>query len=248
MTDDYRNDLAYIHDAGFGHFARHAAGVLLTELQRRHLHTGLVIDLGCGSGILAAALAAAGFEVLGFDISRAMLALARNQAPTALFRRQSLWTAKLPSCIAVTAIGECLNYLFDRRSSRTSLTQLFRRVHAALCPGGLFLFDVAGPGRVPGSGHMSRCWVEKDWAALVTTEEDRRRKLLTRRITSFCRVGKLYRRDCEVHRLRLFRGVELAEQLQRIGFRVRVLRRYQSLPFPRGVVGLLARKQTKGAI
>ena len=38
---------------------------------------------------------------------------------------------------------------------------------------------------------------------LVTSEEDRRHRLLTRRITSFRRVGDLYRRDQEVHRQRL---------------------------------------------
>jgi SAM-dependent methyltransferase len=242
MTGAYRDDLAYIHDAGFGRFARNAAAVLLAELQRRNLHGGLVIDLGCGSGILAADITAAGFEVLGFDISRAMLALARKRAPTARFHRRSLWTAKLPPCIAVTAIGEILNYLFDRRNSSDALTNLFRRVHAALCPGGLFLFDVAGPGRVPGSGPMNRFWEGKDWAALVISEEDRRRKLLTRQITSFRRMGRLYRRDCEIHRLQLLRGVELAAQLRNLGFRVRLLRRYQSLPLPSGCMGLLARK------
>ena len=38
---------------------------------------------------------------------------------------------------------------------------------------------------------------------LVTNEEDRRHRFLTRRITSFRRVGDLYRRDQEVHRQRL---------------------------------------------
>ena len=96
MTDAYHDDLAAIHDAGYGHFARAAGPVLLGELRRRGVRDGLVIDLGCGSGILAAELTAAGYDVLGFDLSPAMIALARKRAPKARFRRQSLWAAELP--------------------------------------------------------------------------------------------------------------------------------------------------------
>src|SRR5437660_12344075 len=106
MPDAYHDDLAYVHDAGYGRFARAAAPVLLGELRRHGVTGGRVIDLGCGSGILAAEVAAAGYDVLGFDISRAMIALARKRAPKARFREQSLWTANLPACVAVTAVGE----------------------------------------------------------------------------------------------------------------------------------------------
>jgi hypothetical protein len=43
----YRDDLAYIHDAGFGGFARQAGQVLVDALARRGITEGLVIDLGC---------------------------------------------------------------------------------------------------------------------------------------------------------------------------------------------------------
>ena len=56
MADNYREDLAYIHDAGFGALARSAAPVLLEDLRRRGVDGGLVIDLGCGSGILSEAV------------------------------------------------------------------------------------------------------------------------------------------------------------------------------------------------
>ena len=139
-------------------------------------------------------------------------------------------------------MGECINYLFDSGNTKSSLAKLLRRIHQSLVSGGLFLLDVAEPGRVPGTG-IGRSYFEgDDWAVLVTNEEDRRRKLLTRRITSFRRVGDLYRRDQEVHRQRLLAGPDLAAQLRRIGFRVRILRGYGTLRFGRGHVGLLARK------
>src|SRR5207249_1166197 len=110
-----------------------------------------------------------------------------------------------------------------------------------LVPGGVFLFDVAEPGRIA-EGRRQQYRLEEDWAVLVDTEEDARQQLLTRRITTFRRVGKHYRRDHEVHRLRLLRGPEMAQELREIGFRVRLLRRYGPFQFPPGWVGLLARK------
>ena len=241
--DGYGEDLAYIHDVGFGHFAKNAAPALLGMLRERGILRGLVVDLGCGSGILARKLCDAGYDVLGVDQSVAMSAIAHKQAPDAQFRQGSFLSFKLPPCVAVTAIGECFNYLFDRRNTKPSLLGLVHRVHEALLPGGLFVFDVAGPGRVIGPGTQRSFREAKDWAVLVETEEDPKRMLLTRRITCFRRVGNLYRRDEEVHRLRLYTRSELARQLRRCGFRVRTLRGYGPMRFPPGLFGFMARKQ-----
>ncbi len=47
---------------------------------------------------------------------------------------------------------------------------------------------------------------------------------MTRRIVSFRRVGEHYRRDDEVHRVRLFEPSEMSAQLRAAGFRVRMAR------------------------
>ncbi len=201
-----------------------------------------MVDLGCGSGLLAKALCDAGHDAFGIDISKAMVALARTRAPAARFRVASLYTVPLPRCVAVTAIGECFNYLFDPRSARSRLLKLFRRVYSALEPNGVFVFDLAGPGPVPGSG-VRRSYVEgRGWAVLVAAAADRRRSHLTRQITSFRKVGELYRRDHEIHRLRLVAASDIAAQLRAIGFRVRVVRRYGPLRLPPGLAGFIARK------
>lgn len=47
MTDAYREDLAYIHDVGFGHLAKNAAPILLEALRPR-LAAGLLLSQhGC---------------------------------------------------------------------------------------------------------------------------------------------------------------------------------------------------------
>ncbi len=241
MENSYREDLAYIHDAGFGRFARGAGVLLLEELTHRGVDRGLVLDLGCGSGILSEALAGHGFDVRGIDLSPALVALARKRVPAGMFRVGSLLTAELPPCVAVAIVGECINYLFDERHSAESVRQILHRAYESLTPGGLLLFDAAEPGRVPGG--TSRAWFEEeDWAVLVNTEEDQQKQLLTRCITSFRKVGELYRRDHEVHRLRLLPHEQVESWLREIGFQTQLLAAYGEVPLPAGLVGFLARK------
>jgi hypothetical protein len=80
------------------------------------------------------------------------------------------------------------------------------------------------------------------WAVLVTSEEDRQQGLLTRHITSFRQVGESYRRDHEVHRLRLLPRSQVVSWLQEIGFQVQTLGGYGPILFDPGHVGFLARK------
>jgi SAM-dependent methyltransferase len=238
----YKNDLAYIHDVGFGDFAKQAAPGLLEILQRNGITDGLVIDLGCGSGIWAHELIKAGYEVLGVDISAAMIKLARKKAPQARFVEQSFLKMRLPQCAAVTAIGECFNYLFDKNNDKKTLFRFFSRVHEALQSGGVFVFDVIKPGLVSGSRPSLRHATGKDWAILVQVEEDSRTHILTRRMTTFRRLGKLYRRDEEIHRCQLYKSRELAAELRRHGFKVRLLRGYGTFRLYKNRIGLVARK------
>jgi SAM-dependent methyltransferase len=238
----YGRDLAYTHDSGFGKFAVHGAKILVDRLRRSGQKTGRIVNLGCGGGIESEIVSAAGFDVVGIDISPDMIAMARKRVPGAEFRVESCLSAALPSCIAVTAIGECLNYLADPANSEAALLRLFQRIYEALEPGGLFLFDVAGLGRALGAGSQKSFREEEDWAVLVVLEEDSAQRQLTRRITSFRKVGELYRRGTEVHRLRLFARSEMVAQLRRVGFRVSFLAGYGSLRFRRGHFGFLARR------
>jgi len=240
MTKAYFDDLAYIHDAGFGEFAKNSGPGLLEILRQNAITKGLVVDLGCGSGIWARELSRAGYDVLGIDISPAMIEIARKRVPRGEFRVESLLKAKLPKCDAVTSLGECLNYLFDRRNNITQLRRLFRRIYTALKPGGVFVFDIAEPGR--GKGPRQKHREGKDWAVLVEVDEDPRTNLLTRRITSFRKVGELYRRAEETHRLQLYHRSEVANQLRETGFKVKTISGYGRQPMIEGCVGFVARK------
>ena len=238
----YQQDLAYIRDTGFTGFVSKAAPGLLRMLRQNGIRAGLVVDAGCGSGVWARILTDAGYSVLGIDISAAMIELARKQAPAAQFQVESLFQAKLPTCDAVTSIGECINYAFDPASGKPALARFFERVHSALRPGGVFIFDVVEPGRVPDGDPQRRFLEGPDWAILLEVREDAKRKTLTRRIVSFRKVKKLYRHSEELHRLHLFPRAELQTMLTQAGFQVVTLSNYGKLRFAQSHTAFLARR------
>ena len=243
----YGPDLSHIHDAGFGAFSLTAAPALLELLHRHGLKRGRVVDLGCGTGQWAAELAGAGYDVLGIDISAAMIAIARRRAPAATLVRSSFLDVVLPECVAVTSLGESLGYLLDERNGPRSLAPLFKRVHAALCPGGLLIFDLLEPGGLPDGGAVERFREGSGWAVLVRSWESPRGGMLTRRIVSFRRVGHTYRRRVEFHRVALYPRAWVLDRLRRPGFRARVVDGFGELSFGKGHVGYIARKQPREA-
>jgi len=237
----YKEDLAFIHDAGFSEWALKSAPGLLQILKRNGIRDGLIVDLGCGSGVWAGALTEAGFSVLGIDISDSMIDIARKRAPAAEFRVGSIFSTRIPRCKAVTSISECLNYLFDSEQDGR-IPRLFERIYNALAPGGVFVFDIAEPGQLK-RGNPTKGFTEGDgWMVLVEKGEDSRRSVLTRRITSFRKAGADYRRSDEVHRQQLFKSSEIAKELRKAGFKVTIRRGYGEYRLPRAHAVLIARK------
>lgn len=239
MPEPYDTDLAAIHDAGFGQLAAHGAETLIQHLRRRGHQAGRVLDLGCGSGIAAEKLLAAGFDVHGIDISPAMIQLARRRAPKATMQVGSLWDADLPESIGAAAIGEGLNYLCAS-SGRFKLEGLLRRLFKAVLPGGVLLLDVATPARIPVGRTQQAQHLTDDWAVQMTAASDG--ALLTRQIATFRRLGRHWRRHDETHTLRLFSRGELVSALRGAGFRVQMLARYGSLPLSCGHLAVAATK------
>jgi SAM-dependent methyltransferase len=251
MSRAYSADLAYIHHEGFSNFIRQSTPHLLKLLSRPAINKSqdaarkqLVVDLGCGSGVWARELVRAGYDVLGIDVSDSMIRLARKNAPGARFVKGSFLKFQLPPCHAVTALGEVINYLFDPGGDAPQLGRFFARVHAALRPGGVFIVDVASPGRGGPTGRREGFSLGRDWAIVFRAEEDRRKLKLRRTITSFRRVGKLYRRTNEIHEQKLYAAGKITGQLREAGFRVQRLPGYGSSRFPEGLASFLATKRT----
>lgn len=239
--DVYRAELARVHHEGFGDFARNAAATLLDVLAQAGVTDGLVVDLGSGSGILARLLTDAGYQVLGVDITDDMVRLATRHAPAARFVRAPLLDVDIPSCVAVTAIGEVLNYAFDPRTGLDNLLPLFRRVAGALRPRGVLMFDVAGPGRAGPTGRREHFADSDGWTIRSLAEEHAEDATLVRHITLMTRDGDAYRRHDERHVLRLYRPDDVEAALVEAGLAgVRRLDRYRDLDLPPGLTAFLA--------
>ena len=114
------------------------------DKSRIPVHT--VLDLACGTGTIACLLAQRGFEVTATDASEEMLTQAMQKAAALekppLFLLQSMPRLHLLEQVdAVVSTLDSLNYLTRVRD----LQETFKKVYAALKPGGAFIFDVNTP-------------------------------------------------------------------------------------------------------
>jgi SAM-dependent methyltransferase len=259
----YGADQAGIHHERFGALAGGAANDLVEILRAVGIASGTVVDLGCGSGILAAAVGAAGFAVVGVDLSADMVELARTTAPGATFTVGSIHDAELPAgCVGVTAIGEVLNYATDERAGLEAVGRLAERIHHALVPGGVWLFDVSGPGRAGPTGAFKQFHRSDSWCLGMTATEHPEDHRLDREITifvleaatggyrSFATDGTVgegpYRRIEELHVLRLYDRDELAATLRDVGFEVEVADGYRTpVAHPNALPGWYVVRATK---
>lgn len=232
----YMEDLAFVHDDSFGFIATGAAKTVAAKLTERGINGGLIVELACGSGISSALLLSAGYDVLGFDISAPMIELARERAndvpqpplpfgvrtlertpPSARFEVASLYDAEIPSCVAVTGIGEAFNYLFDPRAGFDSMCDVFERAWDAIVPGGVLMFDIAEPGRaLPRLEH--HFWEGEGWRVVSETIEHTTERILERKITTTRTIAGENRESVELHRLALYDHEEVYEALREIGF------------------------------
>lgn len=223
----YEEDLAYIHHVGFGSFAENAGAQLINIFQHANIRSGLVLDLGCGTGIWSKILTDCGYQALGIDVSAAMIKMAKKYAPKATFKVGSIYNTPLPPAAAVTILGEGLNYLVGESSPLDHINPLFKQINAALPTGGILAFDVIVKDETEPMHYRS--WQKgEDWAVLVLLEEDTKNARLTRSITSFRAEGGTYHRQEETHVVHVFNETMLSKALSENGFSTSISSSYGS--------------------
>jgi SAM-dependent methyltransferase len=217
----YSDDLAYVHDTAFGDLARQAAPAIVEILRARGLRRGPVIEVGCGSGIAAHYLVRCGYDVTGFDVSRAMIRLARARVPAARFRVSSIERLQPPPCAAAIAIGEVVSYV---TGGIAALDRFFARLHGALRPGGAFIFDfIESADR---RTFATKSFGGAGWALASRATFDAATRVLTRRILVLRTSGNRVRHADETHHLRIYSRAEMTDALRRAGFTARMSRSY----------------------
>ena len=235
----YEEDLAKIHEIGFCDFIHNISKEILKIFHQYSINKGHVVDLGCGTGILVETLSKNNFDVTGVDISKGMLSIAKKRKIHATFIQSSIYDFIFPECVAIIALGECLNYICND-DPRKRYSSFFQKVYNSLLPNGLFIFDVAEIGR--GNGQKQRHWTGEDWAILVDYLEDSKLNILTRDITTFMKAKTNYKIHHEIHRLALVKGIQIIEQLRNIGFKAHLVHKFGDYIFPEYYVGVIAHK------
>jgi SAM-dependent methyltransferase len=236
----YRRDLALVHHLGFGFHADACAPGILTLLEPVRSHGGLVVEIGCGSGLLTRYLVDAGLRVVATDASIAMLELAEAYAPgVAELRRVTLPDDPVPPADAVVGIGHPLNYLDEESEVEEALIA----IATSLNPGGVMAVDLCdlewGAARV---NQTAKVWRTDDWA-LMTEFSLPEPNRYVRQMTTFVRQDDgTWRRDDERHENVLIETAAVPELLARHGVEATVARSFGDERLPAGLVAVVGRK------
>lgn len=193
----YRRDLALVHHRGFGFHAEACAPGILKLLETIRERDGLVLELGCGSGLLTKKLVGAGHRVVATDASPAMLELTGEHAPGAEdIRRLVLPHDPIPQVDAIVSVGHTLSYLPDEEA----IDRAFIAIARGLRADGVLALDICdlewGRARLdaPNLGRAGEDW------AIITEFSVPSANRFVRDMTTFVRnEDGSWRRDDEHH-------------------------------------------------
>jgi SAM-dependent methyltransferase len=229
----YRPDLSLVHHRGFGFHADACAPGILALLESVRERGGLVLEVGCGSGLLTRHLVDGGHRVIATDASPAMVDLAREYAVGAEeFRVLVLPDDPLPAADAVVSVGHVVSYLDNRVAVERALVALA----SAVRPEGVLAVDICdlewGAVRQEAPNYSR---VEDDWAIVTefsTPAPDR----FVRDIAVFLRNDdNSWRRDDEHHENVLLDTALIPDLLRPHGVDVTVASSFGSEALPTGL-------------
>lgn len=190
------------YDSIAGFYRNHWCGHYhagLTKMLERVLLAKLtkgarILDLCCGTGLVAGHLVRRGFSVTGLDASEEMLRYARQEVPEGEFMVANAEAFSLPGLFdgAVCTFDSC-SYFLDE----DALLKVFANVHAALRANGRFVFDLSLEAAYKSEWQESCSIVDPDEACFVRGSYDESERLGRTLITTFRRNGSWQRTDVE---------------------------------------------------
>ncbi|MHB8352441.1 MAG: class I SAM-dependent DNA methyltransferase [Thermoplasmata archaeon] len=184
-------------------------------------HGGKVLDLCCGSGRAARFLAEHGYQVLGLDLSPAMIAQAEKHC------RGLIGAGKVRFQVAdvrdfdegtgfdlAVSPWDGLNHLENLEQIRAC----FRCVWRSLAPGGMFIFDLVGrEGLIHDTVTIER---HHDWVAMLEERYSPESGTSQTRFSGFMKKkGGDYERYDQTLSWTLFAMADITRALRETGFR-----------------------------
>jgi ubiquinone/menaquinone biosynthesis C-methylase UbiE len=212
----------------------------LGRLLSRHPVEGRVmLELACGTGTVALAMAEAGWRVYGVDGSAAMLAQARAKAAAhaapPLWSQQDMRHFILPEHVHLaTCLYDSLNYML----TSDDLLTVFQAVFRVLVPGGIFLFDMNTAYALAEQwDNATYCVDSDDLTVIFQSEYDDYHQRVSVIATCFERLGELYRKISEQHTEQAYPPEQIATLLTDAGFQVEAHYECFSFREPTSVTG-----------
>ncbi len=89
--------------------------IIVSVLKEYGIHSGVICDLGCGTGKMTRLLAKAGYDMIGVDLSEDMLAIASGQNEEGiLYLCQDMCELELyGTAKAMVSVCDSINYLLE---------------------------------------------------------------------------------------------------------------------------------------
>ena len=197
----------FMDNVPYEEWAAYVRGIL-TEYG---IGSGLVLDLGCGTGSLTECLARAGYDMIGVDSSEDMLEIAMDKRGRSgldiLYLLQDMREFELYGTVrAVVSICDSMNYILDY----ADLVQVFRLVNNYLDPGGIFIFDLNTEYKYEAlMGSRTFAEDREDGSFIWYNEYSPEDHINEYDLTLFVREGKLFRRFQETHYQRAYSPAEV---------------------------------------
>lgn len=195
-------------------------GSYVTGLLKEYgIESGLILDLGCGTGSLTGLLAEAGYDMIGVDYSGEMLQMAMNKRETSgldiLYLQQDMREFELYGTVrAVVSICDSMNYMMEYQD----LVQVFRLVNNYLDPEGVFIFDLNTEYKYRELLSDHTFAEDREESSFIWDnfyDEDTR--INEYDLTLFIREGDLYRKFQETHFQRAYSLWEVRQAAEEAG-------------------------------
>lgn len=116
------------------------AAFIKKRLDEKGINSGILLDMGCGTGVMTKIMAGLGYDMIGTDASADMLGIAMAESDESiLYLLQEFSELELYGTVAgVISTCDCINYITDK----DELISVFKKVNNYLEKDGLFIFDI----------------------------------------------------------------------------------------------------------
>ena len=196
------------------------AEYLIGRLREYGIEDGIVLELGCGTGVMTELLAESGYDMIGVDNSEEMLGEAMEKRAESgyeiLYLEQDMREFELYGTVrAVVSVCDCMNYITEE----DDLLTVFKLVNNYLDPDGIFIFDMNTTYKYREMlGNTTIAENREEGSFIWENEFDEETGINVYDLTLFLpREDGLYEKDEEVHYQKAYEPEKIQELMKKAG-------------------------------